>query len=89
MRESIGELEAALRTLGREPWSHSIKATDDFLEPLFRRYFEKLGLPLTFRKTQYHELAGFIPPDRIDADVIAKLDAISETANRAHPATAP
>ena len=47
MRESIEKIEAALRTLGSKgmPWDPDIKASDDFLVPLFRAYFGKLGLP--------------------------------------------
>jgi len=40
MRDSIDEIAAALKTLDRpDPWSPDIKATDDFLEPLFRLFF--------------------------------------------------
>jgi ABC-type lipoprotein export system ATPase subunit len=54
MRQAIAEVSEALRTLGRpDPWSDDIKATDEFLDPLFRAYFKKLNLPITFRKNEY------------------------------------
>jgi hypothetical protein len=37
------------------------------------------------RKSSYHQLAGFVPIDRIDSEVIEKLDAIVETALKAKP----
>jgi hypothetical protein len=86
MRECIQEIGNALRTLRRiEPWSPEIKATDDFLDPLFQRYFEKLQLPNLLRKTDYHVLARLLPRDKIDPEIIEKLDAIVALAKKAHP----
>ncbi|MBI2865314.1 MAG: AAA family ATPase [Chloroflexi bacterium] len=86
MRESIAEISQALRTLHRpDPWSPDIKATDEFLDPLFERYFEKLGLPNILRKTDYHILAGLVPKGKIDPEVIEKLYAIVSTAAKARP----
>jgi hypothetical protein len=45
MQESIKELEDALRITNKpSPWSPDIKVTDDFLDPLFKNYYEKIGL---------------------------------------------
>jgi hypothetical protein len=86
MRQAIGEVEGALQTLrGESPWSPDIKATDDFLDPLFARYFEKLGLPHLLRKTDYHVLARFIPEEKLDHEVGEKLDAIAAVAAGARP----
>ena len=86
MRETIAEVAAALMTLRRiEPWSADIKASSDFLDPLFARYFEKLGLPNLLRKSDYYVLAALVPAERIDAEVVAKLDAIVQVAGRARP----
>ena len=83
MSESIGEVTDALKTLrSLDPWSSDIKATDDFLEPLFQRFFKKLELPLTFRKSDYHVLAKLVPKDDIDPEITEKLDAIVEVADR-------
>lgn len=84
MKDSIAEVASALKTLKKlEPWSSDIKATDDFLDPLFEKFFEKLGLPNILRKTDYHVLARFVPKDKIDPEVKEKLDAIVEIAKKA------
>ncbi|HSZ57712.1 MAG TPA: AAA family ATPase [Tepidisphaeraceae bacterium] len=86
MREAIAEVSAALRTLGKpDPWSADIKATDEFLDPVFKTFFSKLGLALTFRKSDYHVLARLVPAERIDPEVVEKLDKIVEVARRAIP----
>lgn len=86
MRESIAEVSQALSTLGRpSPWSEDIKATDEFLDPLFKSYFKKLELPLAFRKADYHHLASLVPASEIEAEIREKLDAIVEVAKKARP----
>jgi hypothetical protein len=89
MREVIEEISSALKTLGKgDPWSPDIKATDEFLDPLFRKYFERLGLPNLMHKTDYHTLARLLPRDQIDPEVIEKLDAIVTVAKQAKPVEA-
>ena len=86
MRGSISEVAAALRTLDRpDPWSPDIKVTDDFLEPLFRNFFKKLNLPLSFRKADYYQLARFVSVEKIDPEVTEKLDRIASVAKIAKP----
>lgn len=86
MEESITEIEAALAALGRpSPWGPDIKASDDFLDPLFKRFYEKLGLPNLMRKTDYHTLAPFVPPDTLSEEIREKLDAIADVAAQARP----
>lgn len=86
MRECIQEVASALQIFGRpDPWSADIKASDDFLNPLFQRFFQKLGLPNLLRKTDYHILASLVPAERIDPEVIAKLDGILAVARNAKP----
>jgi hypothetical protein len=85
MEEAIQEVEQALKTLGRDPWGTDIKASEEFLEPLFKRFYEKLGLPNKMSKTNYHILAEFVPPEAVDPEILQKLDAIWETAQRATP----
>lgn len=87
MEEEIGKLEQALQSLGRPgPWSPDIKATDDFLDPLFRNFSANLGVPLCLRKNAYSTLARLVPKEEVDPEVIAKLDAIVEVATKAKPA---
>jgi len=89
MREAISEVTQALKTLNKpDPWSPDIKATDEFLDPLFRKYFQKLRLPLQLRKSDYHVLAGLVPKENLDAEITEKLDTIVAVAKRAKPKTA-
>ena len=84
MKESIDEVTQALRTLRNiDPWSADIKATDNFLDPLFRRYYQKIGLPDLLRKTDYYVLARLLRPENIDPEIIARLDAIAMVAGKA------
>ena len=87
MRETIDELTSALGILGKDPWSTDIKATDEFLDPLFERYFKKLGLTNLLRKSDYHVLAHLVPVDKIDKEIIEKLDTIVEVARNAKQST--
>ena len=90
MQESIDEVEAALQTLGGAPlWSADIKATDDFLDPLFMQFYKKCNAGQLLRKTHYHRLARFMPPERIDPEVTEKLDAICAAADLANKAKEP
>jgi len=74
----------ALQTLGRpDPWSADVKASDDFLNPLFERFFKKLGLPNLLRKTDYHVLARLVSKEMIAPEVITKLDGIVAVAKKA------
>jgi hypothetical protein len=86
MRAAIDEIVNALNTLGkpeRIPWSNDIKASDDFLDSVFKKYFEKLNLPLILRKTDYHTLARLMPKDKLDSEITEKLDRILAIAKKA------
>ncbi|MDI6809087.1 MAG: AAA family ATPase [Candidatus Eisenbacteria bacterium] len=87
MRESIREVELALGTLGKgSPWDTNTKVSDDFLTPLFAKYFGKLGLPNIMEKKNFHDLARIVPKDKIDPEIYEKLDAIVRVARCARPA---
>jgi len=84
MVESIQEIESALTALGKpDPWGNDVKATDDFLDPVFAKFYQKLGIENLTRKSSYYELAQFVSRDYIDDDVVTKLDAIHRVANNA------
>lgn len=86
MRESIEEVAKAVKTLHEcDPWSGDIKATDVFLDRLFKIYFKKLGLENLLLKNDYHILAGLVPKEKIDPEVIQKLDAIVAVSKKAKP----
>ena len=80
MEDSIADITSALEKLGKDPWGPDIKASDEFLDPLFRIFFEKLGLPNLMVKTDYHTLVRFVPKEQIDAEVQEKLERILEVA---------
>ena len=70
MRQAMDEVAGALRTLGRpDPFGPDVKASDDFLTPVFRKYFEKLGLRNLMQKTDFHVLARLVPREKIDPEV--------------------
>ena len=86
MGQDIEEVESALKTLGRgSPWSADIKASDEFLVPLFKSYIETLGLPNLMAKKNFYELAEHVPDSEIDPEISEKLDAIVRVAERATP----
>jgi len=86
MQRAIDKVAEALRTLSSgDPWGPDVKATDEFLDPVPRHYFEDLKLPNLMRKSDYHELARLVPRDEIDPEVIEKLDAIARVAASARP----
>ena len=81
MRESIEEIESALESLDHDsPWKGNLKVSDDFLSPLFRTWFRKLGLPNLMAKKSFHELVEHIPSAEIDPEIREKLDAIARVA---------
>jgi len=83
----VGEIVNALRLTNKpDPWGPDIKVTDDFLDPLFKLYFERLGTPQQVFKRDYHELANTIPIDEIDAELTQKLDDLATVACNAAPA---
>jgi hypothetical protein len=89
MRECIEDYvpPVALRDPA-DPWWMDTKASDDFLDRLFRAFFEKLGLPNLMTKTDYHTLARHVSRDRLDPEVTTVLDQIVEVSNQAKPADA-
>ena len=81
MREAIQEVQSALEMLNKgSPWSPDTKASDDFLDPLFRAYFTKLDLPNLMAKKNFYELAAHVPEAEIDSEISEKLDVIAQVA---------
>ncbi len=86
MREVIEDVEQALRTLGKgSPWGADMKVSDEFLTPVFQKYFQRLGLPNLMEKKGFYELAEFVPPEKLDPEIGEKLDAIVAVAQAAKP----
>ena len=83
MEECIDAIERALETLGGpSPWGPDIKASDDFLDPVFKRFYEQANSPALIRKTDYHRLAEFLKSEDVDSEISEKLDAIVDAAQR-------
>ncbi|MDO8412786.1 MAG: AAA family ATPase, partial [Gallionellaceae bacterium] len=86
LEASLTEITHALSITNKpDPWGPDIKVTDDFLDPLFKLFYERLGVPQQTFKRDYHGLADAIPVDEISSEVITVLDALLEVANRAAP----
>jgi len=86
MTQCITEIEEAMEKLRKgSPWEPSTKVTDDFLNPLFEAFFEKVGLPNLLRKTDYHILVSHLTKDDIDPEVSQVLDRILETHEKSKP----
>ena len=84
MKECIEEIQNAMKVLGKgSPWDSDTKVSDDFLAPLFREYFKKRSLPNMMTKNNFHQLARFVPKDKIDPEIKEKLDIIVKAANSA------
>lgn len=87
MEAEIAALENALKILNRPSmFSPDIKASDEVLTPLFTNFFKAIGQYNGMDKTSFHILAQYIPADKIDPEVIEKLDAIVRVAESAKPA---
>jgi len=88
IQEAINEVSGALRVLSKpDPFGPDVKASDEFLAPVFQSYFSKLGLRNLMQKTDYYVLAKFVPRERIDPEITAKLDLIARVAGLARPVT--
>jgi hypothetical protein len=85
MNEAIAEVTQLLEIDDKDPWSPDVKATDEVLDRVFRVFFKKVNLPLSFRKRDYHLLVGFLAREQIDPEVVAKLNAIVQVAQRVQP----
>ncbi|MGE0709026.1 MAG: ATP-dependent endonuclease [Planctomycetota bacterium] len=86
MSESISEIEQALGTLGKgSPWAADTKVSDDFLTPLFEKFFQKVNLPNLMRKSDYHQLARHVRAEDLHPQVTQVLDAVVTVAAAALP----
>ena len=84
MASSITEIEDAIRLLNqRSPWDGDTKVSEDFLEPLFRSFYAKAGMPVNMPKSDYHFLVNHIKSDEIDSEIISVLDTIASVAAEA------
>ncbi len=86
MQSSISQIEKSLETLGKpSPWGEDIKASDDFLIPLFKHFHDALEAYNSMDKKDFHRLVEWIESDVIDQEISEKLDAIVDLSQRARP----
>lgn len=86
MRQAFAEVKEAMNTLSKgSPWDPQVKASDDFLVPLFKAYFAKLELPNLMGKKQFYELARHVPEDELDPEINEKLEKIARVYLSAKP----
>jgi hypothetical protein len=84
----LAEVEQALRITNKaDPWGSEIKVTDEFLDPLFKLFYERLGIPQQVFKRDYHGLADSIPVQEIAPEIGSMLDELVAVAGRAIPAS--
>ena len=80
------EIVNALKLTSKpDPWGADIKVTDEFLDPLFKLYFERLGIPQQTFKRDYHGLADVVEVARLPAEVSGVLDDLFSIASKARP----
>lgn len=68
-----------------DSWWKDVKASDEFLDRLFERYYTRLDLPNLMRKTDYHRLAPFVSAGDLSDDVRHVLDRIVSIADKSRP----
>jgi len=86
MQSCIEDLTHALTLTNKpDPWGPDIKVTDDFLDPLFKQFYQRLGTPQTTYKRDYHGLAEAIPIGQIDPEISAVLDDLVRLVEKAKP----
>jgi energy-coupling factor transporter ATP-binding protein EcfA2 len=67
-----------------DSWWVDTKMSDDFLDKVFPEFLEKLGLPPNLmRKSDYHQLASFVPMGLIADEITEVLDDIVEVSKNA------
>ena len=57
-----------------------MKVSEQFFQPVFESFYERLGRFNIMSKSDYHILVKHIEPDEIDPEVSAVLDAIADVA---------
>lgn len=86
MNDSIADFVPQIAMRDRaDRWWTEVKASDEFLDRLFERFFQRLELPNLMRKTDYHQLARYVPVEQIPPEISEVLDLIAGVANKAAP----
>jgi AAA domain, putative AbiEii toxin, Type IV TA system/AAA ATPase domain len=84
----VNEIVNALKLTNKpDPWGSDIKVTDEFLDPLFKLYYERLGIPQQTFKRDYHGLADVVPVAGLPSEVSSVLNDLLSVASKAVPAS--
>jgi len=62
-------------------WWSNTKFSDEFLDQIFKKYFEGIKKPILMRKGNYYELALLAKADELEGEIELKLDKILEVAS--------
>ncbi len=83
MQEALDDVLPAYarRTPEDEFWKE--EKASEWMERIFRHYFQKLNLPVSLSKNKYFQLIDYLSPSLIDPEVRQKLDAIEAVAKAA------
>ena len=82
MDQSIVEIEDALQRVNLgSPWDGELKVSDQFFQPVFKSFYDKLGKYNTMSKANYHVLVNHAQLNEIDPEVISVLDTIATVAD--------
>ncbi len=83
MQEAMAAVrEAAAVLRPTDPSGPDAKASEEWLEPVFRCYFELLDQPNRMLKKRFHELVAHIPDGDLDPEIGEKLDFIVDALGR-------
>ena len=84
MPQAIEEIVSALQLVNQgTPWDGNMKVSEQFIEPLLKRFDEKAGGTGFLPKADYHFLVPHIQPEEIDPEVVDVLDTIADVARSA------
>lgn len=82
MNNAIDEIERSLESLDKPtPWQGDLRVSDEFLKPLFKKFYNSIGLSNMMNKSNYHRLARFMRPEDISEEIVVFLNIIAKTAS--------
>ena len=64
-------------------WWITTKISDDFLDRLFREFYNNINSIILMDKSRYYKLAELSEPQELDPEITDKLDAILNVATTA------
>ncbi len=82
MEQTLDEVEKALHTLGKDPWSDDIKTSEEVLPAIFANFYKHLGLRNIMAKADFHVLVNHLAPTEIAPEVTEVLDMLDATLRR-------